>query len=131
MVEFNVFGKDKSEWGASSLLASVEIKNGVCEYAFSPLLASKLLNPAMYAKLNPEYINAFRSKYALALYELFADYKEVYQTPLMRLDDFKKIMGVEDKYPEFKALSKRVITPALNEVNSLVGCCAKAEFAKT
>lgn len=70
----------------------MEIRDGICEYAFSPLLASKLFNPTMYAKLNPQMINKFDSKYALALYELFCDYKEVHQTPLMRLDDFKKLM---------------------------------------
>jgi len=111
-------------------LASIEIKNNVCFYSFSNVLVSKILNPNIYARLNLSLINSFSSKYALNLYELFCDYKSISQTPNIRLLDFKKLMGVEDKYDEFKTLSNRVIKPALKEVNKLTNCEAVAQYEK-
>lgn len=131
VVEFNILGKDKqNDWSASSLLASVEIKNNVCSYSFSKVLVSNIINPNIYARLNLSLINSFSSKYALVLYELFCDYKLICQTPNIRLLDFKKFMGVGDKYNEFKILSNRVIKPALKEVNKLTNCEAVAQYEK-
>ena len=49
-VEWNILGKDKkTEWGAASLLASAEIKDGLCTYGFAPHLRLKLHNPRVYA----------------------------------------------------------------------------------
>jgi plasmid replication initiation protein len=93
-------------------------------------LVSKILNPNIYARLNLSLINSFSSKYALNLYELFCDYKSICQTPNIQIEDFKKLMGVEHKYDEFKTLSNRVIKPALCEVNKLVNCEAIAKYEK-
>ena len=52
-VKWNVLGKDKKEvWGVAALLASAEIKDGICTYGFAPHLRQKLHNPRIYTKLN-------------------------------------------------------------------------------
>lgn len=62
----------------------------------------------------------FASKYSLCLYEIFVDYQNIGQTPIIALDDFKKLMGVEkEKYKEFKRFSSRVIKPAVDELRSI------------
>jgi plasmid replication initiation protein len=33
------------------------------------------------------------------------------------LNDFKSALGISDKYPEYKDLAKRVIKPAIEELN--------------
>jgi len=62
----------------------------------------------------------FSSKYSLCLYEIFVDYQNIGQTPIITLDDFKKLMGVDkEKYLEFKRFSARVIKPAVDELCSI------------
>ncbi len=62
----------------------------------------------------------FSSKYSLCLYEIFIDYHNIGQTPVISLDDFRKLMGIEThQYTEFKRLSLRVIKPALEELNTI------------
>lgn len=59
------------------------------------------------------------------------DYHNIGQTPIIPLEDFKKLMGVEtDQYSEFKRLSSRVIKPSLKELNEVGGYDAKVEYTK-
>ena len=49
-VKWNLLDKDKKErWGFANLLASAEIENGICTYAFAPHLRLQLHNPRVYA----------------------------------------------------------------------------------
>ena len=124
LVEWNLLGKDKTqEWGATTLLASVEIKNGICTYAYSPPLRKRLHNPKMYARISLSLQNQFDSKHALALYELCVDYlhfdRNYGETSFIPLDNFRKLMGLgDDKYPEFKDLRRYVLKPAITEINA-------------
>ena len=74
-VEWNLLNKaNKQVWGVASLLASAEIKDGICTYGFAPHLRLKLHNPRIYAKLNLRLQNRFKSQYALVLWEVCFDY---------------------------------------------------------
>ena len=123
IVEWNLLGKDGANvWGAAVLLASVEIAQGVCSYGFAPHLRPKLYNPDMFARLDLDLQKQFKSKYALALWELCTDYlggkREAGETPWIALADFRKLMGIAaGMYPRYKLLSQRVLTPALAEIN--------------
>ena len=44
--------KGRQEWGVSSLLSYAKLKDGVCEYAYSPALAEKLHDPKVFALIN-------------------------------------------------------------------------------
>jgi plasmid replication initiation protein len=72
----------------------------------------------------------FKSKFSLILYEIIIDYQNISQTPIILLDDFKKLMGVSDKYHEFKRLNTRVISIALNEINSICNYNLKVDFIR-
>jgi plasmid replication initiation protein len=72
----------------------------------------------------------FKSKFSLILYEIIIDYQNISQTPIILLDDFKKIMGVSDKYSEFKRLNARVISIAINEINSICNYNLKVDFIR-
>ncbi|HEY5746298.1 MAG TPA: replication initiation protein, partial [Chryseolinea sp.] len=124
VLEWNVIRKDKEVWGATTLLAEVEIEDGVCTYAFGPMLRKRLYNPKMYARISLSLQNQFQSKHALALYELFVDYLHEDtrhgETPFISIPDFRKLMGIPDgMYPEFKKLSKWVIKDPLAEINKI------------
>ena len=124
-VKWNLLNKDKKEkWGFANLLASAEIENGICTYAFAPHLRHQLYNPRIYTKLNLRLQNRFTSRYALILWEVCFDYfdtdRDQGETPFIPLEVFKSLMGLEkDEYPIFKELNRNVIKPAIKEINAL------------
>jgi hypothetical protein len=135
VLEWNIIRKDKEVWGATTLLAEVEIEDGVCTYAFGPMLRKRLYNPTMYARISLSLQNQFRNKHALALYELFVDYlhedNRRGETPFISLPDFRRLMGIpEGMYPEFKKLSKWVIKDPLAEINKVTDLTVTAEHKK-
>ena len=124
-VEWNILRKDKKqEWGVAGLLASADIKDGICTYAFAPHLRPKLHNPHIYSKLNLRLQNEFKSRYALILWEVCFDYFDTDrgegETPFIPLEILRELLGIEkDEYPLFSELNRTVIKPALSEVNDL------------
>ena len=124
-VEWNLLNKDNKEvWGAASLLAFVEIEDGICCYQFPHPLRQKLHNPRVYAKLNLRLQNRFRSQYALVLWEICFDYfdtdRDHGETPFIPLETFRELMGIEtNEYRTFKALNQTLIKPAVKEINDL------------
>ena len=124
-VKWNLLNKDdKEKWGFANLLASAEIENGICAYAFAPHLRWQLYNPRIYAKLNLRLQNRFKSQYALVLWEVCFDYFDTDrgqgETPFIPLETFRELMGIEaSEYQTFKALNQFVIKPAVKEINNL------------
>jgi plasmid replication initiation protein len=133
IVEWNLLGKDKqTEWGATAMLASAEIKNGVCTYGYSAPLRRKLYNPAMYARISLELQNQFNSKHALALFELFQDYfdesRQFGETPFIEIATFRKLMSIGDKYPTFKQLNERIIKKSIKEIQEITDYMISVEY---
>ena len=132
-VEWNLLNKDnKQVWGAASLLAFVEVENGICFYQFPHPLRQKLHNPRVYAKLNLRLQNQFTSKYALILWELCFDYfdtdRDKGETPFIPLETFKELMGLDETdYPVYKVLNQSVIKPAIKEINDLTAYHVEVE----
>ena len=121
-VKWNVLDKDKEEeWGIAVLLASADIKNGVCTYGFAPHLRLKLHNPRIYAKLNLRLQNRFKSQYALILWEVCFDYfdadRDQGETPfisgLKGSENFweSKVMSIQRS----AIFNRAVIKPALKD----------------
>ena len=132
-VKWNLLNKDKKEkWGFANLLASADIENGVCTYAFAPHLRLQLYNPRIYTKLNLRLQNRFRSRYALILWEVCFDYfdtdRQQGETPFIPLEIFKMLMGLkETDYPVYKVLNQSVIKPAIREINDLTDYFVEVE----
>ena len=124
-VKWNLLDKDKEEeWGVAVLLASADIKDGICTYGFAPHLRLKLHNPRIYAKLNLRLQNRFKSQYALVLWEVCFDYfdadRDQGETPFISIQTFKELLGLgEDDYPVFSEFNRSVIKPAIKEINDL------------
>ena len=113
-------------------MASAEIENGICTYAFAPHLRHQLYNPRIYTKLNLRLQNRFTSRYALILWEVCFDYfdtdRDQGETPFIPLETFKSLMGLEETdYPVFKVLNQSVIKPAIKEINALTDYHVEAE----
>jgi hypothetical protein len=132
-VRWNILGKGgRKIRGSAALLAGFEIVDGVCRYDYSQLLREKLANPDMFARINLTIQNRFSSKHALALYELFTDYKGVKQTPWIRMQDFRELMGLENnEYPEYKLLKYHVISKSIKEINKESDLSIKLDTKKS
>ena len=57
------------------------------------------------------------TSYAIRLYELLMQFNSTKQRSIS-VDDFKSLFQLNDKYPLFRDLNKRVIKPAVKEINS-------------
>jgi len=131
-IEFNVFEKEKKEWGVFSLLADANIKDGICTYTYSRKLEELMINKEMYTKINILIQQEFTSKYSLFIYELCLDYHKIKQTPMMGLDKFRYFLGLkDDQYPEFKVFNRFVLKPAVKEINKKTELFVEIERGKT
>ena len=122
-VEWNVLDPEgREEWGASTLLAGVTIKegSGVCRYAYYPPLRQLLYNPRIYARINLAVQARFTSQYALALYENCLRFRKVGSTGWLPVAEWRGLLGVgAGQYGAFKALRQHVLGPAIRQVNSV------------
>ncbi|WP_333834416.1 replication initiation protein [Rubrimonas sp.] len=120
------------EWGVSALLASARLRNGVCEYAYSPALAEKLHDPKIFALINLSIQREFSSGHALALYENCYRFVRTGSTGWWEIEIFRRLMGVHDSayYRNFKHLNAKIIKPAVAEVNAVSNIVVSPEFRR-
>ncbi len=113
--------KGRKTWGSMPLLGSVFIleKEGICRYSYDTFLREKLYNPEIYATINLDIQRQFGSKYALALYENCARFRNTGSTGWIAVEMFRQLLGCDGRehYDDFKQLSQKVIKPAVREVN--------------
>ncbi|ODN41623.1 replication initiation protein [Piscirickettsia litoralis] len=122
VVEWDVIDQSKAsddiKWTASTILASVDVRNGVCTYEYSSVMREELYEPEIYGKLDMSAIGQFSSTYGISLYENCVRYQRIKQTPWLSLDVFRKIMGVKKgQYKQFRDFKRRVIEVGIKEVN--------------
>ena len=136
VVEFNLLCKDgKNKWMAVQLLGECSVENGIFTYSYGKMLRQRLYNPAIYARIKLSMQNKFSSKHTLALYELCIDYfieKRGYgTTPLIEIEKFRELMGIEkSQYETFKELNKKIIKAPITEINVKTEIFVKQEYKK-
>lgn len=69
-------------------------------------------------------IAKLKSSHSIRIYEMLMRFKSTGER-LISLDDFKCSLGIVDKYKDYKDLNKRVISPALKEINNLTNVSVK------
>lgn len=131
-VQWNILDEDGEEvWGVSSMIAEAVIRKGVCSYAYAPSLREKLYNPAVFARINLGVMGRFSSTYSLALYENAVRYRAVHSTGWHEVGVWRKLLGVqEDEYRQFKELNKKVLKPAVAEINANSDILLEMEFQR-
>ena len=122
----------RQEWGVSALLSYARLKEGICEYAYSPALAEKLHDPKVFALINLNIQRQFTGGHALALYENCFRFVNTGSTGWWPLEIFRRLMGVDgsDYYQTFKHLNAKVIKPAVAEVNKVSDIIVTPETRK-
>lgn len=137
-VQYDIFHKDrKMGWGRFGLLQNdIKIEydengKGFFEYKLAEKIEENLVMPNIFAKIDLSVIKMLKSKYAVILYELLEDYKNV-NVPKMTLDELRELMGVEEnQYALTANLKKKVIEVAKNEINEKTHFTVDYELIKS
>jgi hypothetical protein len=133
VAEWNMLDeKGREEWGVSSLLSFAKLKEGVCDYAYSPALAEKLHDPKVFALINLNIQRQFTGGHALALYENCFRFVGTRSTGWWPLQIFRRLMGVDgsEYYNSYKHLNAKIIKPAVAEVNRVSDILITSETRK-
>ena len=88
---------------------------------FSQRLYQHILSYTNYAPLNLEIMTRYTSFYSQRLYEALRMWSRTNQSVVhtFSIETLRFILGVGDKYPEYKNLKQRVLAQALKEINEL------------
>jgi plasmid replication initiation protein len=122
---------DVEEWGVSTMLSEAVIRNGMCTYAYSPTLREKLYKPELYARINLKIQSKFSGTHAFALYENAIRFRSVGTTGWKDLEFWRSVLGIQKgEYKLFKDFNKRVIKPAVQEVNETSDILLVVEYRR-
>lgn len=69
-----------------------------------------------FTKVVIKNVSALSKTHSIRIYELLQQFKKTGDR-LIRVDDFRSMLGLEDKYSEFKILNRALLKPALKELN--------------
>ena len=131
-VTWNLLGDDDvEEWGVSTMLSEAVIRNGVCRYAYSPSLREKLYKPELYARINLSVMSKFNGSYSFALYENTIRFRGVGSTGWRDVAFWRDVLGIQPgEYRQFKEFNKKVLKPAIREVNETSDILLEAQFRR-
>ena len=111
-----------------------ERAHGTLTYSFDKRLVPLLRESSVFGKLELAVMQAFTTKYGLALYEALARRvrlkSKFYED--FDLTAFRELLGVPaDKLTTFSNMKLRAITPAVDEINAIASFGCKVEPLKT
>lgn len=119
-IEDDKLFNSKENWKACTLLSSVQINGTIIKYEYSEVLRELFYQPSFYSKISLCIQSKFRSAYAISLYENCLSYLNCGTTGWLDIVAFRKIMGVHSsQYQIFRDLNRRVLQPAIKEVNKV------------
>lgn len=80
-----------------------------------------LIDYTVYAPLNLDILTKFKSFYAQRLYELLRLWSrtDTLISKSFKIEQLRFILGVENKYPEYKNFKQRVLNQAVKEINQV------------
>ena len=94
-----------------------EYKDGTVEIMFSNQIAPYLINLRdNFTRYQLSKIAHLKSSYSIRLFELLRQF-EFKQERVISLEELKVILQIEDKYRDFRDLNKRILKPAIDELN--------------
>lgn len=131
-VKVNTLGKDKiRKWEPFNLLEKVEgmeDEAGFITYSLPKQVVETIYSPDKYCEIDLAIVKGLKSKYAIAIYEFIADYINIHNIKTT-IDKFKSLMGIDPltQYQRFFDFKKRVIEPAIDEINSKTPIIVKVE----
>jgi len=106
--------------------------NGEVAYSFHKEVRDIISRSDYWGRIKASVMFAFSSKYALALYEAICLRINLkHNNQFFKPDDFRELLSVDrdllNRFPDFK---RRVLDPALTEVNALSDCNVEVEVIR-
>lgn len=90
---------------------------GIVELEFSEMLIPYLLQlKNRFTKYYLKNIIHLKNKYSIRVYELLKEFQGL-EKRNFDLEEFKRILMIEDKYSEFKDFNKWILKPTMQEIN--------------
>lgn len=119
LIEWNYTKEEGTEdWEASTALAGVRFRDGVCYYEFSEILRQRMYHPGRFAKLDLMEMRELSSATAVALYENTTRFVNVGRTPWWPVETWRAVLGnTAPTYDEFKRLKEKALIPALSQIH--------------
>lgn len=126
--ETKQFRKVKSRW--VSRISYVE-KFGILEITFAPDVVPLITRlEKHFTSYEIKQISQLTSKYAIRLYEILIAWRTV-NTTYLELAEFREKIGLGEKeYPTMDNLKRRVLEPAINQINKYTDLTVKYEQKK-
>ncbi len=95
------------------------IESGQVSLKFSDDVTPYLLDlKYCYLKVDLSIVGQMNSPSTIRLYELLVQHKQFKKRSFV-LDDFKELLGLESSYNDYKDFNKRVLTPAIKQINDI------------
>ncbi|MBB2346561.1 MULTISPECIES: replication initiation protein [unclassified Escherichia] len=69
-----------------------------------------------FTKIVIKNVSALKRTYSIRIYELLMQFKSIGDR-IIDINDFRFMLGIDNKYQTFKSLKQLVITPAIKELN--------------
>jgi len=102
-----------------------------CIIRFDPNLKPFLLQLKKYfTSYNLKYVTGFTSKHSFRIYELCKQYENLKKRK-MSIVELKAILELENKYKQIGEFKKRVINPAIKDINTYSDLVVSVKYAKT
>ncbi len=129
---YEIYYKETNQYFISNLITAVTInKNtGLILVDLHPKMYTIITEiKRNYTSFETRAILGLKSKYAKRLYLLASQFKNT-GVRYVNLDELKKQLALSDKYPKINDLKKRVLEPAINEINAVSDLTVSYEFSK-
>ncbi|EAS2000447.1 replication initiation protein [Salmonella enterica] len=69
-----------------------------------------------FTAITVKNVSSLKSTYSIRIYELLMQFKKTGDR-LISLDDFRSMLGIDNKYKTFKSLKQLLLNPAIKELN--------------
>jgi len=71
-----------------------------------------------FTSYHPMYITELNSSYAIRIYELLVQYKQLNMQRVMSVNDLKEKLNLGTQYPMFADFSEQILQPAVESINA-------------
>jgi len=120
LIQINIIDEkhpERDNWQSTPFFYDVGMVNGRIYFRIPESIRPALLDPKSFTYLSFRIKNRFSSQYAYILYERCRQAQFRGATEWWTLEEFRRVMNAADLYPQFQDLNKRVIKPAIEQIN--------------
>ena len=120
--EFDVLAPEskRAVWRGHVLFPSVEISDGYVRWMVNDAIYREACRPEVYALIDMAIMRKFSTNAALQIWEFCVRFQNIGVTARMTWERFRDyVLGNSEKtsFSEYKILKRRVIAPAIEEIN--------------